>query len=360
MSGAGSLDDRRHSSHELERAHTAGHTPMVEFVLSLADALHLRFSISPLCETIRLARSIANPTCIEGPRRVWLRRRQRSVEGLLRDPDLRSFFALLSAPRDYHPDFLAPPPSGPIGDIQVELQQIRATPARRVEQEIAKCLEHARAVDPKSERLLRSRHAADGLARQLEELWKTLVAPSWPQLRDVLERDVLYRSRLLAQRGVAGLFVDLEPLVTLREQRLLVALDTEGTRDLGGEGMWLMPSAFVWPYAVAMLVDEPPTLIYPSRGIASLFWDERGRDATLEKLIGRTRGQILDTLGEPMHTTGLARLLGRSPGNIADHLQILFESGLVTRARLGRKVLYSRTALGDTLIAGATASPGRV
>jgi hypothetical protein len=81
---------------------------MVEFVFSLADALHLRFTISPLCETIRLSRSIANPTCIEGPRRVWLRRRRRSVEGLLRDPDLRSFFALLSAPRHYHPDFLTP------------------------------------------------------------------------------------------------------------------------------------------------------------------------------------------------------------------------------------------------------------
>lgn len=333
---------------------------MVEFVLSLTDALQLRFAISPLCETIRLARSIANPTCIEGPRRVWLRRRRRSVEGLLRDPDLRSFFALLSAPREYHPDFLTPAPSGPVAEIQVELAQIRATPPRRVEQEIARCLAHARAVDPASERLLRSRNAADRLAGQLEELWNTLVAPSWPQLRDLLERDVLYRSRLLAEGGLAQLFADLEPLIRLREQRLLVALETDGTRDLGGNGLRLMPSAFVWPYAVAMLDHRPPTLIYPSRGVASLFWDERGRDATLERLIGRARSEILEAVGEPMYTSALARLLGRSPGNIADHLRVLLESGLVARARQGRKVMYSRTALGDTLIVGATASAGRL
>ncbi len=63
-----------------------------------------------------------------------------------------------------------------------------------------------------------------------------------------------------------------------------------------------------------MLGDHPPTLIYPSRGVASLFWDERGRDATLANLIGRTRSEILEAVGEPLHTTGLARMLGRSPG----------------------------------------------
>jgi DNA-binding transcriptional ArsR family regulator len=275
---------------------------------------------------------------------------------LLRDAELRSLFVLLSAPRHYHPDFLTPAPSSPIGEIEAELARIRATPAGRVEQEIARCLEHARRADLASERRLRARGAADQLAEQLEALWEALVAPSWPQLRDLLERDVLYRSRLLAQGGLARLFADLEPLVTLREQRLLVALDTEGTRDLGGHGLRLMPSAFVWPYAVAMLKDHPPTLIYPARGVASLFWDERGRDATLANLIGRTRSEILEAVGEPLHTAGLARLLGRSPGNIADHLHVLLESGLVARARLGRKVLYSRTPLGDTLIAEVSAS----
>jgi len=159
---------------------------------------------------------------------------------------------------------------------------------------------------------------------------------------------------------LARLFADLEPLITLREQRLLVALDTDGTRDLAGNGLRLMPSAFVWPHAVAMLDDRPPTLIYPSRGVASLFWDERGRDATLASLIGRARSEILEAVSEPMYTSALARLLGKSPGNIADHLRVLLESGLVTRARQGRKVMYSRTALGDTLIAGATASAGRL
>jgi DNA-binding transcriptional ArsR family regulator len=49
----------------------------------------------------------------------------------------------------------------------------------------------------------------------------------------------------------------------------------------------------------------------------------------------------------------LARSLGLAPGAVGDHLAILLRAGLVHRARAGRSVLYQRTALGDTLAAGA-------
>ena len=217
------------------------------------------------------------------------------------------------------------------------MARIRATPPARAADEIGHCLEGQSGIDPSVARLLRSSEASAELAGELEALWGCVVAPSWPRLRDLLERDVLYRSRVLAQRGLVALFSDLEPLVTLQEQRLLVDLHTNAKRDLGGNGLRLMPSAFVWSRPIAVLGERPPTLIYPARGVGSLFWDRRGRDATIAKLIGATRSEILAVVGEPLHTTGLARLLDRSPGNIADHLQVLLEGGLVSRARLGRR-----------------------
>jgi DNA-binding transcriptional ArsR family regulator len=331
---------------------------MLKFVLSLADVLRFRFVISPLGETVRLARALANPkTFSYGAHIAWLREQRPALERLHRDHDLGPLIVLLSARGDYYPDFLTPTPEGTLGEIAEELEQVRRTPREQLRVEIAYCLDLAEGLDLRIEKQLRSPGAGRLMADGLQALWEAVIAPAWPELRDVLERDVLYRSRLLARGGLASLFADLEPLITLRDHDLFIELSTQGTCVLDGQGLNLMPSAFIWPYAVALVDPKPPTLVFPARGVASLFWDRRGAEAAVGKLIGQTRAEILELVAEPSHTSALARRLGRSPGNIADHLKVLHSSGLVARARAGRNVLYSRTPLADALLEGARQPP---
>ncbi len=282
---------------------------MFRFVLSVADALRFRFAVSPVGEVARLARAMANPkTFAHGAHAAWLRQQRPALARLREQHDLRPLIALLSARPDYYPDFLTPSPATPLGEIDEELARVRETPAEQVEEEIAKCLERVEILDPLIERQLRSREAGALLADLLAALWDAVVAPAWPRLRDLCVP--------------------------------------------GGEGLHLMPSAFIWPYA--LVVDEsPPTLIYPSRGVASLFWEPDNPDGAVAKLIGPTRAEILELVAEPNHTSALARGLGRSPGNVADHLKVLRSCGLVARARIGRNVVYARTPLADALLAGA-------
>ena len=179
---------------------------MLRFVLSLADVIRFRFAISPLGETVRLARALANPkTYAEGPHPAWLRERRPALERLREQHDLRPLIALLAAHPDYYPDFLTPTPDGAVGEIEEELEQVRATPAPQVRLEIDYCVDVATNIDPQVEEQLRSPAAVPLLADPLQALWRALIAPAWPRLQDMLERDVLHRSRILARGGLASL-----------------------------------------------------------------------------------------------------------------------------------------------------------
>jgi DNA-binding transcriptional ArsR family regulator len=320
--------------------------PRHTFVFSIDAVLHIRFGISPLGEVARVARAIASPVR-DTSHFGWLKQRRTVVQELYRDHDLALLLVLLHERRPV-PEFLTPMPSGPLMDIDEELKRVRHTPPPEVRAEVERAV-GGRRVDGRTLRALRSADVPSRLADTLAAVWRTLLEPSWPTVREVLERDVAYRARRLAEGGLARLFEDLAPVVWLCGHELRVRQRTSATSKLGANGLLLIPSAFVAP-RVATTID-PPVLVYPARGTAALLGQAPAETGpALSRLIGTTRAEILGLLDEPSSTTTLAYRLRRSPGNVADHLAVLRSAGLVARRRAGRRVLYWRTPLGQATL----------
>jgi DNA-binding transcriptional ArsR family regulator len=321
--------------------------------LSVADLLRCRFAISPVGEVIEVARAIANPAA-RAAHGAWLRRHEGALQRIAHTRNLRPLFAMTRADGAV-PDFLRPTPSGPLGNIDAELERIRATPREQARDDIERHLRATGSPGADVERALLSNGAAERLAELLAALWTGLVQPSWPQIQNCLEQDILYQSRALVRHGLAAVLDDVAPSLALDDDHLLVHRNGSDVRRLDETGILFVPSTFMWP-RIATLHSPPaaPLIIrYPARGIETL-WSPASPDrhSGLRRLIGKTRAQILDALDQPTHTTALALQLGRSPGNVADHLAVLRSSGLVGKARVGLHVLYSRTSLGDAMLRG--------
>jgi DNA-binding transcriptional ArsR family regulator len=324
-------------------------TVVVVLRFGARDLLRCRFAQSPLHETIAAIRVLGHAE--RQPYHLpWLRR----VVGELGHLDLAPLLAL-TGPRTYNPDFLSPPPSGPLTVIDEELELVGATPPGQVRAEIDRWLAAASAPPPP---VLLGDPAAvrDLLVERLWAAWHILVEPWWPQLRDLLQADITYRARRFADGGMAAVLGDLHPRVRWREgdNTLEVELSVDGTYDLDGAGLVLLPGAFEWP-SVGLMVDPPwqPTLDYPARGIAGL-WQAPTGDRDLARLLGATRARLLLALAEPASTTGLAARCQLPVSTVSEHLSVLRAAGLVATSRSGRQLEHRQTPLGITLCA----SPG--
>ena len=196
------------------------------------------------------------------------------------------------------------------------------------------------------------------LADVLQRAWTTLLAPDWPRLRVICERDVLYRSAELGRAGWAAAFAGL-PHVQWRDGGIEIArLQVPGPIAVAGAGLLLVPSVFVWPGVAAHFEKPwPAAIIYAARGVGGLWESAPPTPEALAALIGRARARLLESLAEPASTTQLARALDLAPGAVGDHLAVLLRAGLLDRARSGRSVLYRRTPLGDALAAAADPGP---
>lgn len=315
---------------------------MIELGLGPQDVLHLRFAVSPLWETLAAVRAAS-----VGPMPQAMQPWRRLV-----DPPLTPLLTAVQTDAAYTPDFLTPPPRAGERSVDDEIALVAETPLTVVRDELRRCRLSGAHLLP----ALSPGRARDQVVGEMRRAWAQLLQPHWPRLHRVLATDVDHRSRRLVTGGIAALLADLHPAVTFQDGTLRVRGPVKERRELQGEGVVLMPSLFGTGRPLVIL-DPPyqPTLIYPARGVATL-WESGGERTpeALARVVGNTRAALLAELDAPRSTTDVARLLGITPGGASQHLGALRDAGLVAGRREGRIVLYVRTPLADSLVtAGA-------
>ena len=341
---------------------------MIRIELGVEDLANTRFGISPLTETVFSLWALTDPSrhTLHLP---WLR----AARGRTDPADARLLYSLVGPsriPPDFRdnpsrpvPDFLTPRPTRFVARFDDELAAVRATPPAIVRRDLVATHApdavpgelHAATV-PDDGATIRLR---DAICDALQRHWESSLAPDWPEMQLVLEADTTYRARQLATGGARLLFADIHPNLQWHDGVLTVTeMVGDHTVAAAGRGLLLTPSIFAYKPVPPLDPGEPPSLGYPSRGIGTLWSPPPQPDpAALVDLLGRTRTLLLQMLEEPLPTVEIARRLKVTPSAVSQHLQVLHATGLVTRARDRRHVLYRRTQTGDQL---TTPAPGRV
>ncbi|MEU1973704.1 helix-turn-helix domain-containing protein [Microbacterium sp. NPDC019599] len=317
---------------------------MLRYLLTEDDVGAVRFGISPLCELGLSIRAIADPSRF--PLQLgWVRRTEAARANL----DHEALAGLIDD-RGWTPDFLNPRPDSPLTRLDDELVGLRATPDDVFRADLVAV--HGAVPDVFAGS---PRRALRRIAASLEQLWETCIEPYWPRMRTVLEADIVFRGRVIAQSGVGEMLNSLSPRVSYERGVVEVRLSdpAERTRPVDGAGLTLVPTLFT-RRGSAPVGDGPPMIVYPARGQGALWEVERlVHPEAVAAVLGETRAGLLGILGEPASSTELAVRLGVTTSAVNQHLRVLRDAGLLTSARYGSSVLYLRSELGTSLLGGA-------
>jgi len=255
----------------------------------------------------------------------------------------------------HFPDFLTPAASA--DGLDAGIEALLSTPTRRLRAEMT-FLGASRGGLPAAARPL-----ADGNPGALKQLagavrthHQAVVAPYGSQAQAHLDADRALRSKAFLDGGGEGLLNSYRPLMRWSFPVLEVDFPVEQDVHLDGRGLLLVPSFLSWRTPDALRdTSLPPVLVYPVEHDLALIarCQDPGGPSSLEALIGLTRSQVLEQIGDGRTTSELARRIGVSPASISQHTGVLREAGLIRTTRTGRVVLHTLTPLGSALLAAA-------
>lgn len=253
------------------------------------------------------------------------------------------------------PDFLAPTEAGEPEEL---LEQIRATPRRRLRGELADLA--ARQPVPRWARLLgEDPTVLQRLVDGLTAAHGVLLAPYRSQMESRLKVDSALRARHFLHGGVERVLARLHPRRIRWESPVLsvtMASGIDADLHLSGQGLLLVPSVFGTDAPVIVPDARPqPMLFYPASSDAplpDLVRPRTGAAATLAQLLGRTRAAILLTVADRAGctTTELSTTVGVSVSTASEHATVLRQAGLITTTRHHKAVLHTMTPAGRALL----------
>ncbi|MEU6847862.1 DUF5937 family protein [Streptomyces sp. NPDC046716] len=312
-----------------------------------AGAARVRWAMSPIHEVVSLAQLLTEQQ--RHPMfHSWLRRR--------RPLPLSELEALTVFMADgaYRPDFLDPSPPSSEPTFEEGLAALLSAPSDRTYAELVDAargrgaaLGHRLLDDPDRARS----EAADALRR----LWKAVVEPEWPSMRQALRAEMLDRAIQVNREGLRAVLPRLHPSAACDGDTVSVEKAVDIDVDCP-DGLILVPSLFITDRMQCTTSDHwTPAIYYPASG--RYLWAAPPTPRSLDRLLGVTRSGILAALATPLQTTVVARLMGVTPPTASEHLTILRDAGLIDSSRAGRTTTHELTEAGRGLLDAASPRP---